>query len=218
MDGPPLPPPPPPPPGVSKFAIERPGDESDDNRFQKRCLDRQIEVVLTPLHECASGMLERVFALLSERWPKSDRSTSQIGRSCDSFPVSLVLFDRECESEPLGHVLLSRCVEDELGLLAESVLVTHRLRGGGIGRKLMELMHEYARQRGFNTVYLSTRDKRDFYAHLGYVVCAPVTIASQITQERSSAMIKLKDVFGGASAGPKFVWMKFDLFVPIRNR
>jgi predicted N-acetyltransferase YhbS len=205
--------PPPPPPRPPVLLIKDvPGDESEDNRFQKRVFEKRIDVEICPLHECLPGTLDRVYALLSERWPKSDRSTSQIAHSCSSFPTSLVLFEQKLTSEPLGHVLLSRCVEDCFGLLAESVLVTERLRGGGLGRRLMELTHEYARVRGFKTVYLCSRDKRDFYGHMGYVSCNSVSVASAVTtgEERSSALNKLKDVFGGSSSG-KFVWMSLKL-------
>lgn len=206
----PLPPPPPPPPSL--LSSGRVGDESDDNRFQRKPLQRLISVRLVPLHHCSAPMLEAVNQLLSERWPKTDRSSSQIQNSCDAFPVSLVMLEEGGDGvDPLGHVLLSKCVEDPAGLVAESVLVASCLRGGGMGRRLMELMHSYAKSRGFGTIYLSTRDKRDFYAHLGYVLCEPVSLASAVTagEDRSNAMLKLKDVFGGA--GSKFLWMKLKL-------
>jgi N-acetylglutamate synthase-like GNAT family acetyltransferase len=210
----PPPPPPPPPPLLSPASQgvtdqQKVGDETDGNRYVRKAPERTVVAMLTPIHKLGPAMPSAVIALLSEQWPKYDRlSFSQIGSSCESFPVSLVMQEEGTFHVPIGHVLLSRCVEDAAGLLAESIVVSSKMRGTGLGRRLMELMHEYVRSRGFQTVYLATRDKRDFYSHLGYSICEPVTIASAVTagEERSSAVSKLKDVFGGSDL--KVVWMK----------
>ncbi len=167
---------------------------------------------LVPLHNCAPGTLALVNALLSERWPKGDRSSSQVARSCDAFPISLVLFEQGRRDEALGHVLLSECCEDGAGLLAESVVVASRLRGMGIGRRLMELMHDYARKKGCERVYLSTKDKRDFYLHLGYLLIAKTVSARRAACENvgTEGLDKLKAVFGGNSTG-QWVWLAKEL-------
>jgi predicted N-acetyltransferase YhbS len=192
------------------------GDEEENNRYVQRPRQRDTSAFrLVPLHECDAGMLERVSTLLSERWPKGDRgASSQMAHSCDAFPISLVLLESDDAHEPLGHVLLSRCLEDERGLLAESVLVAAKLRGMGVGGRLMELMHAFARCKGFATVYLSTRDKRDFYVHLGYRPIERAVTARKAVSEGLDAegIDKLKSVFGGGgAAGGQWAWLAFNL-------
>jgi N-acetylglutamate synthase-like GNAT family acetyltransferase len=109
--------------------------------------------------------------------------------------------------------MLLRCVEDSEAVIAESVVVAERVRGRGYGRVIMELMHAQAQSLGFQTVYLCTRDKRDFYQHLGYEVCSavtPKTAASELID--SSAVNKLKGVFGGGDpTQSEYLWLKISL-------
>jgi predicted N-acetyltransferase YhbS len=215
MELPPPPPPAPPPPVPVMAAKGRvAGDEEENNRYVPRPRERDTRAFrLVPLHECDAGMLERVSTLLSERWPKGDRgASSQMAHSCDAFPTSLVLLESDNAQEPLGHLLLSRCLEDDRGLLAESVLVAAKLRGMGVGGRLMELMHAYARSKGFATVYLSTRDKRDFYMHLGYRPIERAVTARKAVGEGLDAegLDKLKSVFGTGGGG-QWAWLAFTL-------
>ncbi len=219
MDLPPPAPPPPAPAVARQHNGRAAGDEEADNRYAARPREKDLGALeLVPLHTCDADMLVRVSALLSERWPKGDRGTSsQMAHSCDGFPVSLVLRESGGDPrEPLGHVLLSRCLEDERGLLAESVLVAARLRGTGCGGRLMQLMHAFARARGFATIYLSTRDKRDFYLHLGYRPIDRLVTARKAASEGLDAegLDKLKSVFGGggaAAGGAQCVWLALTL-------
>lgn len=54
-------------------------------------------------------------------------------------------------------------------------------RGKGYGRTLMEKTELYARSRGFKRLCLTTHDKQNFYAHLGYVLSTPVQNAGAMT-------------------------------------
>jgi N-acetylglutamate synthase-like GNAT family acetyltransferase len=75
---------------------------------------------------------------------------------------------------PIGYSRLSGVIGIPDAVLVESVVVAGQWRGKGLGRLLMEKTHDYARQKGFATIYLSTHDKQKFYAHLGYEFCTPV--------------------------------------------
>lgn len=208
------PPPPPPPPVV--VTTHRPGDEQDGNRYERRQDIVHLNPLVVALHKCPESMITKVCALLAEKWPKADHvRTMQLRSSCDAFPLSLVMVSKEDPDSPIGHAMLSRCVEDAEGILAESVLVTDRLRGMGYGRSLMLMMHDFVRQHGFKRVYLSTRDKRDFYMHLGYTVGVCVTPISTASERfGSDTMNAVKNAFGGAAAsgaGGPYVWLKLEL-------
>ncbi|CAG2221464.1 unnamed protein product [Mytilus edulis] len=56
----------------------------------------------------------------------------------------------------------------------EKVVVKRSLRGKGLGKLLMQETEHFARSEGFETMYLSTHDKQDFYQHVGYSFCKPV--------------------------------------------
>lgn len=75
-----------------------------------------------------------------------------------------------------------------------------KYRGKGFGRLIMESAENYIKERGFKYMVLSTYDKMEFYRHLGYSECEPVsTLGSNsklLNNDQVSALLK---VFGGAS-------------------
>ncbi|XP_077868281.1 N-alpha-acetyltransferase 80-like, partial [Saccoglossus kowalevskii] len=73
-------------------------------------------------------------------------------------------------------------------------VVDKKRRGEGLGRKLMDLTEEHARNMGSHTMYLCTKDKQDFYQHLGYKYCDPVnTLAAQMLETCDCPMIGCDD-------------------------
>jgi len=61
----------------------------------------------------------------------------------------------------------------EEGFLLDNVAVSPRVRGQGVGRRLLELAEERARADGFASIYLYTHERmtenRALYARIGYV-------------------------------------------------
>ncbi|CAG2227011.1 N-alpha-acetyltransferase 80 [Mytilus edulis] len=117
------------------------------------------------LEECAS--------VLNEEWPRSKTARiHSLEKSCDKYPVNLVLVTDE--DIPVGHSRLAIVVGREKSCFVESVVVKRSLRGKGLGKLLMQETEHFARSEGFETMYLSTHDKQDFYQHVGYSFCKPV--------------------------------------------
>ncbi|XP_013857205.1 N-acetyltransferase 6 [Austrofundulus limnaeus] len=114
--------------------------------------------------------------LVNSEWPRSQAArVHSLQKSCSEFPVCLVLLQGQGgEERLLGHVRLTRVVGLDGGLFVESVVVSRERRGMGFGRVLMEETERYAKRRGFSRLCLTTHDKQHFYAHLGYVLSAPV--------------------------------------------
>ena len=48
------------------------------------------------------------------------------------------------------------------------VVVDSKLRGRGLGRRIMEACESHVINLGMNSLHLSTHDKQHFYTHLGY--------------------------------------------------
>jgi hypothetical protein len=78
----------------------------------------------------------------------------------------------------------------------------------------MEVMHSYLRERNVSCVYLSTSDKLNFYTHLGYEKCSPVTPLSSASQlVDTGGLNALKAAFGGKplSSFGRCIWLKRNL-------
>uniref|UniRef100_A0A8C8RSW8 N-alpha-acetyltransferase 80 n=1 Tax=Pelusios castaneus TaxID=367368 RepID=A0A8C8RSW8_9SAUR len=144
-------------------------------------------LTVVPLHQ-RPDLVEACAELINEEWKKSKTSrVHSLQRSTDNFPVCLVLIKTpraaeaaaveklaKTQSQLLGHARLSRVVSQPESLFVETVVVSRELRGQGYGRKLMEATEHYAKSRGFKHLHLTTHDKQDFYAHLGYALSEPV--------------------------------------------
>lgn len=117
--------------------------------------------------------LEECVAVLNEEWPRSKTARiHSLEKSCDNFPVNLVLVDDK--DVTIGHSRLSLVVGREKSCFIESVVVKKALRGKGLGKFLMQETEEFAKRAGFTTAYLTTHDKQDFYQHIGYQFCKPI--------------------------------------------
>eukprot|EP01104_Vermistella_antarctica_P006732 TRINITY_DN17439_c0_g1_i1.p1 TRINITY_DN17439_c0_g1~~TRINITY_DN17439_c0_g1_i1.p1 ORF type:complete len:275 (-),score=30.02 TRINITY_DN17439_c0_g1_i1:88-912(-) len=84
--------------------------------------------------------------------------------------------------------------------LITSVIVDGALRGMGYGKQVMLSTEQYAQSvLGIDVLYLSTKDKQSFYAHLGYVECGPVTSLGSNKKRLTSGQVSLLEgAFGGA--------------------
>ncbi|XP_056155424.1 N-alpha-acetyltransferase 80 [Lampris incognitus] len=121
--------------------------------------------------------------LVNSEWQRSQAArVHSLQKSCQEFPVSLILLQGTGEAERLlGHARLSRVIGHVGSLFVESVVVSKAERGKGHGRILMEETERYASRRRFKRLYLTTHDKQHFYAHLGYVLSVPVQNAGAMT-------------------------------------
>lgn len=115
--------------------------------------------------------------LLGEEWKRSDAARLQgLSPNSKDLPDSVLLLDEsEDNVKVVGHSRLSRVLEDNRGCWIASVIVSKKKRGQGLGKSLMLKTEDYAKVLGFTTAYLNTRDKQEFYEHLGYTYCSPVS-------------------------------------------
>uniref|UniRef100_A0A8C8E4Q2 N-alpha-acetyltransferase 80, NatH catalytic subunit n=1 Tax=Oryzias sinensis TaxID=183150 RepID=A0A8C8E4Q2_9TELE len=144
---------------------------------EKSCTDSEQPpgFRLVPVHQ-RLDLLVPCADLVNSEWQRSQAArVHALQKSCSEFPVCLVLLLGHKDTERLlGHARLSRVVGHGGSLFVESVVVSKEERGKGYGRVLMEETERYARRRGFKRLCLTTHDKQHFYAHLGYVLSAPV--------------------------------------------
>lgn len=137
------------------------------------------EVTVVPLHR-RPDLVGACADLVNSEWQRSRAARiHSLEKSCDGFPVCLVLVSRA--DQLLGHARLSLVVGQPRSLFVETVVVSRELRGKGYGRRLMEATERYARSRGFWRLCLTTHDKQHFYAHLGFVLSEPVQNAGSMT-------------------------------------
>ncbi|XP_032996487.1 N-alpha-acetyltransferase 80 [Lacerta agilis] len=143
-----------------------------------------------PLHQ-RPDLLEACADLINEEWKRSRTSRiHSLQRSSNSFPMCLVLIRTQrlvedtaegktakSQCQLLGHARLSRVVGQPKSLFVETVVVAKAVRGKGYGRKLMEAVEHYAKSRSYRCLHLTTHDKQQFYAHLGYSLSKPVQCA-----------------------------------------
>ncbi|KAL3874848.1 hypothetical protein ACJMK2_037810 [Sinanodonta woodiana] len=130
---------------------------------------------LLPLHENAE-FYEECAEVLNEEWKRSlSARLYSLQKSCDAFPVSLILVEvNGSKKEVVGHSRVSVVQGREKSCLVESVVVKKNKRGMGYGRKVMKETEEFVKRKGYEWMYLTTHDKQDFYKHLGYDFCDPV--------------------------------------------
>mmetsp|Transcript_52274 Transcript_52274/g.131241 ORF Transcript_52274/g.131241 Transcript_52274/m.131241 type:complete len:288 (-) Transcript_52274:703-1566(-) len=108
----------------------------------------------------------------------------------------------------VGHCYVLTADSEPDAVLLESVLIHPRLWGQGLGRVLMRKAHEYARSKGKSKSFLYTRDKKTFYAHLGYAHCKPVQSLRGNASRMSSAQVEgLMKVLGGRASDDQYIWM-----------
>ncbi|XP_037072548.1 N-alpha-acetyltransferase 80-like [Pollicipes pollicipes] len=136
--------------------------------------DERKDFAIFPVHERAD-LMEGICSLLNEEWPRSVTARMRTLRaSCSEFPTCLALVKQSEPSTVIGHAKLSRVPDEDDALFIESVIICPRVRGQGLGKRLMRLAEEYAASRGCRQLLLSTHDKQTFYSRLEYIPCPPV--------------------------------------------
>ncbi|MGH0169206.1 UNVERIFIED_CONTAM: hypothetical protein FKN15_056345 [Acipenser sinensis] len=162
------------PPAVG--GVEDGGVSTKEEEKKPMC---DAEVTVVPLHR-RPDLVGACADLVNSEWQRSRAARiHSLEKSCDGFPVCLVLVSRA--DQLLGHARLSLVVGQPRSLFVETVVVSRELRGKGYGRRLMEATERYARSRGFWRLCLTTHDKQHFYAHLGFVLSEPVQNAGSMT-------------------------------------
>jgi len=118
--------------------------------------------------------------ILNDEWPRSETLRRRsLNSSTDDLPMCLALvqwFYNGKEACPcvLGHARLARITAKAEAVWIESVVLHPDLRGKGIGKYLMLIIEEFAKNKGFSEAYLCTIDRQIFYSRCGYSFCEPV--------------------------------------------
>jgi pyridine nucleotide-disulfide oxidoreductase domain-containing protein 1 len=130
--------------------------------------------------------------MLNEEWPKislESRIKWLSQSSMNKLPASWVLLKH---GEPIAHVRLStKYKEDQtvnVSVIATSVVVAKEYRRQGIGKLLLDKMHQCCYNLGYGRVVLWTTDAVDFYVKSGYKKIQPLKkeIPGVVTKHFSS--------------------------------
>eukprot|EP01095_Lingulamoeba_sp_RSL-Kostka_P010097 TRINITY_DN355_c0_g9_i1.p1 TRINITY_DN355_c0_g9~~TRINITY_DN355_c0_g9_i1.p1 ORF type:complete len:221 (+),score=69.10 TRINITY_DN355_c0_g9_i1:129-791(+) len=139
-------------------------------------------------HDTTEDILNQMIDILNSFWSRSNSARMiSFKNSSISLPINIILLTRNNDNDdnndddddddfvPVAHSKISAVddgqEENENSILIESVIVDETKRGFGYGKKIMQLSETLALTKGFNTVYLSTKDAENFYKHLGYEEC-----------------------------------------------
>jgi N-acetylglutamate synthase-like GNAT family acetyltransferase len=158
-------------------------------------------------------LIDKTAALISDEWPRglSARVTS-LKASNDDFPVNIILISKD--EDVVAHCRLSKVSDDPSGILIETVVVKKALRGHGLGKRIMTEAESFVKGHDFSTLYLSTHDKQEFYKHIGFEECSPVSSLGANGAKFSAAQLSgLLSAFGGnaTQSNDKRTWMKKNL-------
>lgn len=172
-------------PGPTQLTLDQQPEESSNPSL--------AELTLEPVHRHPE-LLDACADLINEQWPRSRASRlHSLGQSSDAFPLCLMLLSPghapQAVSTVVGHARLSRVLDQPQSLLVETVVVARALRGRGFGRRLMEGLEVFARDRGFCKLHLTTHDKLHFYAHLGYQLSKPVQGLAFTSRQLPAALL-----------------------------
>lgn len=89
---------------------------------------------------------------------------------------SLDVAERDNRIVGFIHFYARAAIEKPPEVIVQALVVDDRLRGGGIGRRLMQRAEDWAAANGYPSVALGTQTRRDdahaFYERLGYRVAA----------------------------------------------
>ncbi|KYR00454.1 hypothetical protein DLAC_02450 [Tieghemostelium lacteum] len=158
---------------------------------------------------------EPLTELLNKQWPRSSSSRLvTIEKSNDELPLYLIMLIDD--HLLVGCIMISRVLNSQIekSILIENVLVDDKYRGKGYGRLLMSESECIAKEKGYETSYLSTNDKQDFYSKLGYCECEPlIQSAFSTSSEDTESLNPLLRLFGGGGGNlkkttPQATWMK----------
>lgn len=140
---------------------------------------------LLKLHE-HPHYLKPCCELINDEWPRSlTARMMSLAISCDKLPTSLILVNDQ--KSLLGHAKLTPIPSMPKSCFIETVVILKSMRGKRLGTHLMKEVEKYCKNvLKLEMVHLSTKGQENFYAKLGYEVCAPVSIyGSSITNDNT---------------------------------
>lgn len=145
--------------------------------------------------------------LINDEWPRSETARMMsLQASCNHLPTSLILINDM--KHLLGHCKLTPIPSIPHSCFIETVVISKLMRGMKLGSYLMRQVEEYCRNvLKLKMVHLSTKGQENFYAKLGYEVCAPISIFGRcyINSEPTSDRNKIQNpvpVDSSPRAGP----------------
>lgn len=134
---------------------------------------RTLDVL--PIHKYPEFM-KQCCDLINDEWPRSETARMlMLQASSDRLPTSLVLVSDR--TTVLGHCKLTPIPSIPESCFLEAVVISKVLRGKKLGTFLMNKAEDYCRNvLNLKMMHLSTKGQDQFYAKLGYTVCAPISI------------------------------------------
>ncbi|XP_072929654.1 N-alpha-acetyltransferase 80 [Epargyreus clarus] len=132
------------------------------------------DLKLLLLHEHPQ-YLKECCVLINQEWPRSETARMMsLQASCDQLPTSLILVR---DGKVLGHCKLTSIPSMPNSCFIETVVICKSMRGKKLGTYLMQQVEDYCKNvLKLEMVHLSTKGQENFYAKLGYELCAPVSI------------------------------------------
>lgn len=120
--------------------------------------------------------LKECVDLINDEWPRSETARiMSLQASCDNLPTSLIILNEN--KEVVGHCKLTAIPSLPNSCFIETVVISKSMRGKRLGTFLMKKVEEYATNTlKLNMLHLSTKGQENFYAKLGYEICAPISI------------------------------------------
>ncbi|KAH3745697.1 hypothetical protein Pelo_12879 [Pelomyxa schiedti] len=133
--------------------------------------------------------------VLNSHWPRSKQNrTETLLKSNDGLPLhfALVLCDGKTVIGGYSFAFVVHSpVTTPHPVGIENVLVSSQWRGRNYGTILLNHAQKTATEMGFDAIYLSTKDKHDFYAHHGFIDGPSVTITPSTTLASNSNVLTL---------------------------
>ncbi|XP_038207046.1 N-alpha-acetyltransferase 80 [Zerene cesonia] len=128
--------------------------------------------------------LEACCEMINDEWPRSRTARMMsLTASCDELPTSLILIDDQFHL--LGHAKLTSLPSVPDSCFIETVVIKKDMRGKRLGSFLMRQVEQYCKSvLNLKMLHLSTKGQEDFYAKLGYTVCAPVSIYGTVVRTK----------------------------------
>lgn len=128
-----------------------------------------------PIHQHPE-YLKGCCELINDEWPRSETARMMtLQASRDGLPTNLILVTNS--KQLLGHCKLTPIPSIPESCFVETVVISKAMRGKKLGSYLMNYVEDYCRETlKLKMIHLSTKGQENFYAKLGYEVCAPVSI------------------------------------------
>jgi len=135
--------------------------------------------------------LQKVAEILENEWPTKVSTGCSIERrkrfifsgtdSDNASASSFGIYSEEYKTT-IGFFRLRKGFSDSVGntCVIVSVVVDEKQRNKGLGRRLMNIAENKARDLGYEYIYLWTDNASSFYRKCGYEECEPILISSPI--------------------------------------